>query len=996
MDIQVGVLGPMTATVSSRHTGLGGLRQRAVLAVLVAARGRMVPEDRLRADAWGQTRSASAATLHSYVGELRKLLEPGRPARQPAQVLVREGVGYALRLDAEAVDAERFTTLTERGQHLLQGGDAAAAVAALREGLALWRGPAYAEFADATFALPEIARLDGLRLAAQEDLYAAELSAGRHAVIVGDLEKHTAEHPLSERGWELLTLALYRSGRQGDALGALRAARRTLAEELGVDPGPGLRQLETAVLAQDDGLAAPPAARPASAAPRPAVRPSLWPPAPPPADPDGAQAAPVAARPPDTSDAVAAARRSPHTPGTPLVGRDRDIAEVAALLRRPEHRLVTLTGTGGVGKTRLGVAVSRRLADDFPDGTVFVALASVRDPALVLSAVGHAVVPGAQEGLDVEALVVDQVQGRRMLLVLDNFEHVIDAAPAVARLVAACPLLSVLVTSRAALRVRDETVHPVHPLDLPSGSRTDPEAVGSASAVRLFVERARAVAPGFALTPDNAPTVAAVCERLAGIPLALEIAAAKARFLPPSLLLARLDEAMTADGARDLPDRQRTMRATLDWSYGLLGEPEQRLFRRLGAFSDSFTLEAAEAVGSGPDGDDPVLGPLAELVDQSLVVTVTDRDGRFRYRMLEPVAQYARTHLARGRAEAWAAGHAHAAHFLALAERAALEHMGADQVRWLEVTDAEHGNMTRAIHWALSDGSPETAGRLGWALWLYWWLRGDLLVGRRALEATLEQPLPAGLRSRVRSAAAAMAFAQGDFAAAGRWWQQADADGEAARDVAARAHALPGIGLVALAEGDPGKAAALFRDSIPLAERAGETGPWLWSLIHVWLGTAIMMETGPADAVPYIALGLASARSRGDLLAIYVALFNLSQARISEGDHERAREHLEEGVRLSEQTRDLANLAYFLDALAVVEDAAGDAVRVATLLGAAQFLRESVGSPVYGYYQPDDSLRDAAAVHARETLGAAAFDEAVAVGRSFTFGETVAYAVRRP
>ncbi|MER6633816.1 BTAD domain-containing putative transcriptional regulator, partial [Streptomyces sp. NPDC000987] len=661
----------MTATVSGRHTGLGGLRQRAVLAVLVAARGRMVPEDRLRADAWGQTRSASAATLHSYVGELRKLLEPGRPARQPAQVLVREGVGYVLRLDAEAVDAERFTTLTEHGQRLLQRGEAAAAVTALREGLALWRGPAYAEFADAPFALPEIARLDGLRLAAQEDLYAAELSTGRHAVIVGDLEKHTAEHPLSERGWELLTLALYRSGRQGDALGALRAARRTLAEELGVDPGPGLRQLEAAVLAQDDDLAAPPAARPGPAAPRPAVRPSRWPPAPPPADPDGPQAAPAAGRPPDTSDGVAATRRSPHTPGTPLVGRDRDIAEVAALLLRPEHRLVTLTGTGGVGKTRLGMAVSRRLADDFPDGIVFVALASVRDPALVLSAVGHAVAPGAQEGLDVEALVVDQVRGRRMLLVLDNFEHVVDAAPAVARLVAACPLLSVLVTSRAALRVRDETVHPVQPLDLPSGSRTDPEAVGSASAVRLFVERARAVAPGFALTPDNAPTVAAVCERLAGIPLALEIAAAKARFLPPSLLLARLDEAMAADGARDLPDRQRTMRATLDWSYGLLGEPEQRLFRRLGVFSDSFTLEAAEAVGSGPDGDDPVLGPLAELVDQSLVVTVTDRGGRFRYRMLEPVAQYARTHLARGRAEAWAAGHAHAAHFLELAERAA-------------------------------------------------------------------------------------------------------------------------------------------------------------------------------------------------------------------------------------------------------------------------------------------------------------------------------------
>ncbi|MFI2429787.1 AfsR/SARP family transcriptional regulator [Streptomyces sp. NPDC018955] len=975
----------MTATVSGRHADLGGLRQRAVLAVLVAARGQMVPGDTILTDAWGETRSASAATLHSYVGELRKVLEPGRAARRPARALVREGVGYALRLDQQAVDAERFTTLTEHGERLLERGDPGEAVMAFREALGLWRGPAYAEFSDAAFARPEIARLDGLRLAAQESLYTAELSTGRHTVIVGDLEKHTAQHPLSERGWELLVLALYRSGRQGDALGVLRTARRTLAEELGVDPGPALRQLETAVLAQDESLVGP----------SPAVPASRWTPAP---------ARPVA-RPapsadggnrPVATDRDASAWRSLHTPGTPLVGRDHDVAEIAALLRRPEHRLLTLTGTGGVGKTRLGVAVSRRLTDQFPDGIVFVALASVRDAALVLPAIGHAVAPGAPEGLDIEALIVEQLQGRRMLLVLDNFEHVIVAATAVARLVAACPLLSVLVTSRAALRVRDETTYPVRPLELPSGSRPVLESVVSAAAVRLFVERARAVAPRFQLTPDNASTVAAICERLAGIPLALEVAAAKLSFLSPSLLLTRLDDAMSADGARDLPDRQRTMRATLDWSYGLLGGPEQRLFRRLGVFSDSFTLEAAEAVGAGPDGDDPILGPLAGLVEQSLVVPVTDTAGRPRYRMLEPVAQYARTHLTRDTAEARAAGHTHAMYFLELAERAAPQYQGADQIPWLSLIDAEHGNMTRAISWALSGGSPETAGRLGWSLWLYWWIRGELLLGRRALEAALEQPLKAGLRSRVRSAAASMAFAQGDFESAGRCWQHACEDAEAAADREAQAHALPGIGLTALVAGDPGKAAAVFRESIPLVEDAGDGSAWLLPLIHVWLGTAVMMETGPADAIPHFEHGLGLARACGNRLAIYVALFNLSQAGIGEGDHERARGHLEEGVRLSEQTRDLANLAYFLDALAVVEDAAGDAVRVATLLGAAQHLRESVGSPVYGYYQPDESLFVDAARHARTVLGARAYDEAEAAGRSFDVSEVVSYALRRP
>ncbi|WP_461009244.1 AfsR/SARP family transcriptional regulator, partial [Streptomyces capparidis] len=274
VDVRIGVLGPVTAVVGGGAVPLGGPRQRAVLAVLVAAGGRAVTQDALIAAAWDGDGAASSATLHSYIGRLRKLLEPARGPRQPARAVTRVGGGYALGLPAGAVDADRFTALAARGGRLLRAGDPAAAATVLHRALDLWRGPAYADLADAAFAAPERARLEALRLAARQDLYTAQLALGGHAALVGELEKHTAEHPLDERGWELLALALYRSGRQGDALGALRAARRTLARELGADPGPGLRRTEAALLAHDPSAAppAPPAARcPAGRASRPAA-----------------------------------------------------------------------------------------------------------------------------------------------------------------------------------------------------------------------------------------------------------------------------------------------------------------------------------------------------------------------------------------------------------------------------------------------------------------------------------------------------------------------------------------------------------------------------------------------------------------------------------------------------------------------------------------------------------------------------------------------------
>ena len=481
--------------------------------------------------------------------------------------------------------------------------------------LALWRGPPLADIRDQPVAATAVPRLEELRLQALELRGDALLALGEHAVLLPDLDQLIADHPYRERLREQQIVALYRGGRQKDALEAFRAARATFVEELGVDPGPALQQLERSILSQDPALS-PPEAEPAR-------------------------------------------RTELPVPATPLVGRRLEIASVESLLRG-EVRLVTLTGPGGTGKTRLALAVASALANELRDGATFVDLSSVTEAEALLPSVARALgVEGTDDEL--ETPIVEYLRERSLLLVLDNLEQLGGKTQAVAALLARAPRLRVLATSRVPLRLSGEHDYPVPPLPVPVPAQHRFEEIVANEAVRLFAARARAVDPSFELTDENLESVVTVCRRLDGLPLALELAAAWIKVLSPSEIARRLGRALDVlvEGAHDLPARQQTMRATLDWSFELLDEPGQRTLADLSVFAGGWTIEDAEAVV----GED-VVARLASLADHSLVRRRGDR-----FTVLETIREYAAERLHEsGRAAAQRRRHAE--RFVAVAEGA--------------------------------------------------------------------------------------------------------------------------------------------------------------------------------------------------------------------------------------------------------------------------------------------------------------------------------------
>jgi predicted ATPase/transcriptional regulator with XRE-family HTH domain len=682
---------------------------------------------------------------------------------------------------------------------------------------------------------------------------------------------------------------------------------------------------------------------------------------------------------------------------TSLLGREHEVEEVVGLLLGRDAalgavRLLTLTGPGGIGKTRLGIEAARKAGTCFPEGVAFVALAPLGDSALVMPTVSQ--VLGLREAAGARPLEIlcQYLRERRFLLVLDNFEHVAQAAPEVVDLLNSCPHLSVLVTSRAPLKVRGEREHPVSPLAVPAPARTpQAEEVAASPAAGLFIERAEEASGAFELTQANAAAVATICWRLDGLPLALELAAAQTRFLGPMALLSRLNQALQAGGARDFPHRQRTMRATLDWSHNLLHGPEKEVFRRLSVFAGGFTLEASEEVcaTNAVEATD-VLVLLGGLVEQSLVLAETNPEGLTRYRMLEPIREYALERLEKSGEEERVRA-CHATHYLALAEEAEPLIKGRYQVAWLDRLEAENDNLRAAIGWSLEAREAQTAARFGWALRMYWLMRARQGEGRLLMEQALQRDggdLPARARARALNALAVCMYGSEDE----RLMAISEESVALFRRVGDRhgeVYALGMVGFVALQTGGFDRATRIFAEVLENLRQQGDA----WEAAHILNHLAVtpLRRRDYPRAAGYAEEALALTEQTGDRLAAQTALQILAQAAWASAEHEEASRCFQASLVVASELADRVNAAYCMQGLAAVAGARGETRRVVRLLGAAEALLEAAGGPLYAW--TDHELHQSAADSTCERLGERAWTAARDEGRAMAFEQAVKYAL---
>jgi predicted ATPase/DNA-binding SARP family transcriptional activator len=846
VGVEFAILGPVevragNATVEIRR----GIPRRLLVALLMHA-GRTITASALTELLWGDDLPQHPENaLHVQMSYLRKVLT--EPAHGAQPLVTRPG-GYSLNIAPEQLDSwlfERRLREADAVSNRSTAAELATAAAILDEALALWRGEPLADVAGEPFALGEIARLEELRRAAVESRVDVLLALGRHRELVGELSRLLDVHPLQERFHQQLILALYRSGRQADALDAYDRARMVLLEEMGLDPGPALQTLQRAVLNQDPDLdwVAPPGS--------------------------DIRAAPPGGQPGGGSEYAT----SLPSPVTALLGREMETGRIHDLLAR--FRLVTLTGPGGAGKSRLAVEVAR--TDAGGAEVWFVDLSAVSAPELVAPTVAAALGVPTPPDEDACDAVVRALSRRQGLLVLDTCEHVITgAADLVSRVLHHGPDVRVLATSRQPLRITGEIAWPVPPLALPPANARTAREMEPFPAIGLFIDRAARVRPDFELTDSNAADVAAICLALDGLPLAVELAAARADVLTPAAISARLQNRfeLLVEGGRELAPRQQTLRAAIDWSFDLLDDGQRRFFKRLGVFAGSFDLEAAVTV-AGHELPDP-LGLLGALVRQSMVVVA----GEDRYRLLDTVRAYANELLDQS-GEAAETRHRSAGFYRSRAEVAEVQVRGPAQRPWLASLHADVANFRAALDWALATGDGPTAARLAGALAWFWTLSGMLDEAIQYHERALAMSGVSGLvRARVLWGFGLLVASLGQLERARIAGAESVALAREADDDQAIGLALNTLAVAQWALGEP-EAAASHDEALRHFRVAGD----LWGeAVCAVLRARTALDAGDPDAPSMTTAALAAARLCGDRHVVGIALEQTARANLILGD----------------------------------------------------------------------------------------------------------------
>ncbi|WCN81161.1 BTAD domain-containing putative transcriptional regulator [Micromonospora sp. LH3U1] len=878
------ILGPTQVLLADGHEiPVGGPRLRALLALLLLDAGRVVSAERLIDGLYGEHPPRGAANaLQSQVSRLRQAL----PAEHNAVEF--HPAGYRLAVDPADVDAYRFEQLAEVGRRALADGEWPSAATVLREALELWRGAALADVADVGGAPAQAARLNELRLAAMEDRVEAELALGADATLVAELRELVVAHPLRERSRGQLMRALSALGRPAEALAEFEDARRTLAEHLGVDPSAALAAIHLAVLRGEER---------------------------------------------------AAAEQALPSQLTTFVGREAELERVGELLG--ERRLITLTGPGGAGKTRLAIEAAGRL-----DGEVrFVELAGLADgadvPQAVLSALGlrdAGLRAPAEPGRHPTDRLVEALAERRLLLVLDNCEHVIaHAARLTGRLLSACPALRVLATSREPLGLAGEALCPLSGLTLPP-----PDApaldVDDYAAVRLFAQRAADVAPDFTVTSANVEVVLRICRSLDGLPLAIELAAARLRALPVAEVAARLDDRfrLLSVGSRASSPRHRTLRAVVEWSWDLLDDTERRLARRLTVFAGGATLEAAGRVSGLPTAE--FVDALTGLVDKSFV----EMSGG-RYRMLETVRAFAAERLAEA-GEADQLRRAHAAYFLEFAWTASDHLRRAEQLHWLRRLDAERDNLHAALRRATAAGDGSEAAEMVAALSFYWWLRGMRGEGARFAADVLDvlgSEAPPGLVEEF-----ALCVYNASLAGSGHL-PSLGTQGSVIRSLDRPPRQPFLLYLSGISTGPPSGGAEHVDELMLELRRLVGPDVWINALGAMGSGSAQMWSGRWDRANAALVTALDGFRSAGDRWGSMITLGALGELTAWQGDPEAASAHMDQAMGLAEELGSAVDQADMLRTRGEIRLRAGHLAGARDDFAAALLLAQRSGAPEF-------------------------------------------------